>query len=577
MDDYVNLIPKEPPKDLIDWMRKEEGWWKADVMTYKCISKAEAKAFEDSAELVADCREVNHINGKKRRPCLLKCCACEQYILADYIPKEKGTWTLSGVSFHDGFGAQYLVTGEYRDGDAMRCPACGELVKLRSAEAMKHGQVEVHEVVVPTVEKSKVILTLWSITRRTDDFGTRYTPGAATAFIYENKKWHRYAKWRRGAFGSFYYLPDWAPTARMVDDLCAPYMYLHNRPSLDGTELENAKFWEYVDQTYKTGKCYPVTYIRLYSKHPQVENFVTAGMGMLVGQALDEECRSAYYNYTGYKMMAPKLKWIDWKAAAPQKMLGINKNQLRIIRDEEWTARNIRMAKNCIDAGFKFEDYQQIHHRMSDYAVEEALKSGQPLTKIGHYLKKQKRDWGYLKDYWDMCERAQMDLTRDEVRWPRDLRAAHIRAQSAAKYKTSLKERKQFVEMTVMCQGLCWEHDGICIRPAASPEELIAEGEILQHCVGGYSKEHASGKIILFIRHSRRPERSWFTLNVDVRTKRIIQNHGYKNEMLGNGKMLRVPREVQRFVTLWQKEILEPWELPKKPKKEKKESNAPAD
>lgn len=48
--------------------------------------------------------------------------------------------------------------------------------------------------------------------------------------------------------------------------------------------------------------------------------------------------------------------------------------------------------------------------------------------------------------------------------------------------------------MTDRCQGLAWEHDGICIRPAASPLELIEEGNTLRHCVGGYAGTHAMGK-----------------------------------------------------------------------------------
>lgn len=72
-------------------------------------------------------------------------------------------------------------------------------------------------------------------------------------------------------------------------------------------------------------------------------------------------------------------------------------------------------------------------------------------------------------------------------------------------------------------------------------------------------------KIILFIRHTRRPERSWFTLNVDVRNKTILQNHGYGNES-AHGRKLHIPKAVQDFVDLWKQEVLDKWTLPK-PKK----------
>ena len=122
--------------------------------------------------------------------------------------------------------------------------------------------------------------------------------------------------------------------------------------------------------------------------------------------------------------------------------------------------------------------------------------------------------------------------------------------------------------MSRIAQGLTWKHNGIIIRPAATPEELVQEWATLKHCVGGYAKSHASGRIILFIRHERRPERSWYTLNVDLKTKKIIQNHGYRNEMLPNGTHLCIPKEVQDFVLAWTETILNPWVMPKKKQKE---------
>ena len=81
----------------------------------------------------------------------------------------------------------------------------------------------------------------------------------------------------------------------------------------------------------------------------------------------------------------------------------------------------------------------------------------------------------------------------------------------------------------------------------------MLEGETLRHCVGEYGKEHAKGKkIILFIRHYRKPERSYYTLNVGFDGWRpyIIQLHGYGNEHHGPHKEYRhtIPKEVTAFV-----------------------------
>lgn len=91
--------------------------------------------------------------------------------------------------------------------------------------------------------------------------------------------------------------------------------------------------------------------------------------------------------------------------------------------------------------------------------------------------------------------------------------------------------------------------------------------------MGRYSDAHARGRIILFVRHTRRPERSWYTLNIDVNSKKEIQLHGYGNE-LAHGKKLKIPRRVREFVDLWEREVLAKWQLPPEQKTKKKKNKA---
>lgn len=194
------------------------------------------------------------------------------------------------------------------------------------------------------------------------------------------------------------------------------------------------------------------------------------------------------------------------------------------------------------------------------------IMDGMDPLRTARYLRKQKQDYHYLRDYRRMARQAELDLAQEVVAWPPHLQAAHDRLQQEVRYQVSGDCRKQFAEMSARCAGLCWEHDGICIRPAATPEELVQEGATLHHCVGGYASNHAAGSIILFVRHARRPERSWYTLNVNVREKKILQLHGYGNERSPRGEKLRIPREVREFVALWEKEVLWKWVLPEEKK-----------
>lgn len=266
----------------------------------------------------------------------------------------------------------------------------------------------------------------------------------------------------------------------------------------------------------------------------------------------------------------PNITWIDWKQAKPAKMLGVTKEQLRWIQKagwklEEWeafTACKEELTPEEVAEAFALIGVTSIK------TLAEIQEIRGKVLKTAWYLRRQNEQAYTYRDYIRAVHNLGEDVTQDVILWPPRLRAAHDRVAMAARYTTDRRTKEQFEEMSRIAQGLTWKHNGIIIRPAATPEELVQEGATLKHCVGGYAKSHASGRIILFIRHERRPERSWYTLNVDLKTKKIIQNHGYRNEMLPNGTHLCIPKEVQDFVLAWTETILNPWVMPKKKQKE---------
>lgn len=105
----------------------------------------------------------------------------------------------------------------------------------------------------------------------------------------------------------------------------------------------------------------------------------------------------------------------------------------------------------------------------------------------------------------------------------------------------------------------------LCIRLPRSNGDLIREGRVLCHCVGGYGNRHSEGKdLIFFVRHYRRPERSYYTLNISMGLiPKEIQLHGYRNEAhidkSGSYKRHRIPKKVRAFCNRWEKEILMPY------------------
>ena len=104
--------------------------------------------------------------------------------------------------------------------------------------------------------------------------------------------------------------------------------------------------------------------------------------------------------------------------------------------------------------------------------------------------------------------------------------------------------RPAFEKAVAPLEAWAWEDAGICIRPVHTEEELMDEGAALHHCVGEYGEIVASGRsCIFFIRRADAPEKPWYTLQVELKTLKEIQNHGLWN--------YGATKEVQEFVNRW--------------------------
>lgn len=562
---YAELIPTEAPEGLFGFLQTEEKKFQNGVLAFKMVGRGFAEASIDCEEFGGDFRR-----DEKKKAALLWCSECEHESLAEYMQGTvyQGYKKFSGIYLKDDV---HQTSGEFTDGQEMCCPYCGAGVILRSAAALRYGYHEQAFVMVASVEQGNLVLTDYCVERGIWNHEQRTIVSPFFAYVVDGKKIVKLVHYRRGLGSGYYMLRDWEQLKKLTDNVGAP-VFFNKLPSLDGTNLENAKLWDYKKQAYADGKFYPLCYIRLYLQRPNVENLIMAGMGKLLGEAIGKDTQAgiSYYGASYYRR--PLLPWINWKDARPAQMLGLTREQLRQVRAEKWGLENFKFWQENGPKGLKFAEAVELLKETGDaYGAQEIVDSGMPPLKVVHYCKKQSKDYTYLRDYWRMAVLAGMDIEQKEVRWPPHLKEAHDRAMKAQKCNASQEVREAFDRLVKQCAGLCWEHNGICIRPAASPEELVWEGNILHHCVGGYAKTHANGQIILFIRHSRRPERSWFTLNVDIFEKKIIQNHGYANEFV-NGKKLKIPKEVQEFVTQWKEQILDHWELEPIEKQKKKKT-----
>ena len=569
-NDAIKVILEglKPPEDLFAQMARQKDGFSEVWLGVRKVSRADL----DCEGWYKDLRPTG-----EEPPAMLWCSDCEQRVVVAWRKQNeescRGFSSKRGIRLYDHDAGTVVERWEW---DRLHCPCCGKKGRLYNTDQMR-DRTEQMIVTVPYVRQGALLLVQWSAERwvkphPTEGWRMERRTLPMRAYVVDGKRITLWRKVVRGPYGTVLEdLKHWEKLERCTDRLGIPYFYCKQPPDLQGTSLENAKLWEWMHEVYDKTLFSPLAYIRLYLRHPNTEVLVTSGCGKMLAQWIKEECQT-YYGYSGgSQWTSPRLLWIHWKERRPSAMLGLTRSELQ--QFVAWKKDSI-LKKFWITtghpAGLTMAETEQVEERFSMHQAMDMLSKGntecEELRKTVRYLNKQNCDWFILRDYREMQNKLGVNWAADpQLAWPPHLRQAHDRAASAVRYEKNKELENKFAAMTERCRGLVWEHNGICIRPAESVEELVQEGKTLHHCVGGYGNAHAEGKIILFIRHTRRPERSWFTLNVDVRNKTILQNHGYGNES-AHGRKLHIPKAVQDFVDLWKQEVLDKWTLPK-PKK----------
>lgn len=522
---------------------------------------------------------------KRRWGARCTCSACGEDFIAGYESdgKDSGIVLLEGEDgvIYEGYARKgEPETNIYYEGETIICPHCWQSVEVTRRSKLKHGRT--HQVMQAETLNVEGYLTVmyWLVSRYQDDTGldtTHFLPHAALIV----DKMGRLRRFRAVRHSAEVQDVTWTPCERSCDPMQQPY-YCHGAingrqvggwvceygPETGGTTGEKTALEEYIGK----GGHWPGAYLHVWQKHPQVENLMRQGFDDAVTQTIDN-----YLNMCGnYSMLcdAPNIPWVDWSETKPHRMLGMSKEAFREVRGKHWSEGTARcwasyrmLVKNADALQFAQEvgklGLSDMEKLLGAYrAVETDLHP----THVVKYLEKQKRLKGgvqLLLDYRCVL-RALWLADQNETLWPRDLQAAHDRvmemyaAHEGVKYYSA-----DFTPVYIRLKALEWTDGELCIRIPQEERELIDEGKTLRHCVGTYGRTHCSGKPIFFVRHYRRPERSYYTLNIDLTRAmpKEIQLHGYGNERHGERKQYyhKIPKKVRDFCDRWEREVLTPW------------------
>ena len=524
---YEKLIPQEPIADVVGFAR-QNGAFESAYLIYR-------------SERIYDPLKIGTVDSVK-----ITCSSCGHTFYAEKIPAGSCRHSYAPAPF--GWRNEEM-SNSVIDGDQTLCPCCGREAKTVHIGSMRaYGGELVDDAWVTELSRlpvdgltDRLVLTDWCIRRCINKQGvTRYEIWPYTAWVVEEKKVVRLMGYMRTLGGSISILHKWEQRKTFCDVYgSASMVYPWDKSLLEGTTAENCKLDLYQDADGKR----LVAYLSLWRKRPAVENLLVQDCGYFLAELIDRE-RNSCYDYDGI----PKLKDINWKEKRPAQMLGLNKEEFRHMRRMRWNVEDLERYRSVKTAGVPLtlpEDMQLLRSRPA-YEINRILEEGTPgdFWRILRYLKKQKQPWNTLQDYWHMAHRLHRDLMDSLVRWPRSLTAAHDQVMAELKARENAALNEMFIKRAEELAYLSFELDGLLIRPCQTETELIREGKDLHHCVATYAKWHAEGKTaILFIRQAAEPDKPFFTLEFDEKTRTVRQNRGLRN-------CDRTP-EVKAFENAW--------------------------
>ncbi|EOS41492.1 hypothetical protein C808_00068 [Lachnospiraceae bacterium M18-1] len=283
-------------------------------------------------------------------------------------------------------------------------------------------------------------------------------------------------------------------------------------------------------------------YLERYIQTPQIEIMVKMGLDNVAEKLV--EC---YYGIIA-----------DQNARRPDHFLGIRKERVKqLIRKkgdiqllevmqmekrqgQNWTDEQIEHLAETnlsgvqVEMATRYMTLQKLLNRIEKYA---GCEYG---TECGSASERIRNTATTYTDYLSMRLNLGYDLNNTVYQQPRDLGAAHTKMVLETNKEEMDKHLKQAAEKYPEIRSTYrslrnkyfYEDDSYIIRPARSAEEIVMEGRLLHHCVGGdtYLSKHNTGKTyILMLRHKTEPDVPYITVEIDARNPRIIQWYGNKD------------------------------------------------
>ena len=304
---------------------------------------------------------------------------------------------------------------------------------------------------------------------------------------------------------------------------------------LKGTMFQYSALKEYAQEKDVN----PISYLERYMETPQLEMLVKLGLSKIADELVSHRDRMVK----------------DKNAKCPDKFLGIRKARVKQLIEKQgdleyleamqiecrmqqvWTDEQIEevaetgLKRGQIETVTKYMSLQQLLNRIRKYS---GCEYGTGCTQAKERIRAVTTI--YI-DYLNMREALGYDLHNTVYQQPRNLEQAHAKmVQEGSEEgidKRIMEVKLKFGSIQGNYRALrnkyYYEDDTYIIRPARSAEEIVMEGRILHHCVGGdnYLRKHNDGEsYILMLRFRKEAEKPYITVEIDAKTQKILQWYG---------------------------------------------------
>lgn len=287
----------------------------------------------------------------------------------------------------------------------------------------------------------------------------------------------------------------------------------------------------------------PKDYLKRYQQIPQLEMMVKLGLIEVANEIIQHRCGIISSQY----------------ANCPDEFLGIRKERVKLLTEQKgniqlleamkienrmgqnWTEEQLkqlsemRMNIGQIELAMQYMSIQQLLNRISKYA---GCEYGTGCSSAEERIRQVA---GTYTDYLSMRVALGYDLKNTVYQYPRNLNAAHekmvLESNKQEFDKRMLEVAGRFPMIRKDYRRLrnryFYEDEQFLIRPAQSAEEIVMEGRILHHCVGGdnYLRKHDNGEsYILMLRQKQDAEMPYITVEIRADSNSIIQWYGAYNK-----------------------------------------------